>query len=409
MAPACEQIRSEFSALLDDELNSEDRELVEEHLAECAECLRELHGFKQVADAYRYHHPVKAPDDFEERLRDAMAPAPARFGQQWPAARLAAAAAIVVGIGLAYWRMSGPEPGAFQTTMRAEEPARESTADAIEPAAEADTELTQESMAQGAPPEMGESEALAGRESDTAKAKPVPGDQIAGESAAEEMAESVAKRPPEFQGGGAGFGGGGGGFGGRRSETRQRDGEMTGRGADGFGGAATNESEAAPPATVPAPPAPEPPSASEPAPQAKPPAPAPASEPAPHQLRESAAMKDDTSTTGDADTPATPSRRAELKREQPGAPADGKELEKTMPEAVSEEAVVTWREQRFSVVEGTLEQAGYDGEPLTEITLLSDAWHDILDRYPDLVDLVDGTQPVIVQLDKTWYRFKPTA
>ena len=108
MAIACEQIRSEFSALLDEELNSEDRELVEEHLSECSDCLRELHGYQQVNDAYRYHHPVKAPEDFEERLRVALDPPKENiysFSAHW---RYAAAAVVLLGVALTGWRLAGP-------------------------------------------------------------------------------------------------------------------------------------------------------------------------------------------------------------------------------------------------------------------------------------------------------------
>ncbi len=42
------EVREDFSALLDNELTHEERELVEGHLSECAECLRELDALKRV-------------------------------------------------------------------------------------------------------------------------------------------------------------------------------------------------------------------------------------------------------------------------------------------------------------------------------------------------------------------------
>ncbi|MCF6283993.1 MAG: anti-sigma factor, partial [Candidatus Hydrogenedentes bacterium] len=130
MALPCKQIQTEFSALLDDELDTEDRELVEEHLAECAECLRELHGFQQVTDAYRYHHPVKAPDDFEERLREALAPAPARHTLAWPVWKFAAAAVVLLGISLSLWRMTDRDGDMLQLTKNMPEVASEALTDA---------------------------------------------------------------------------------------------------------------------------------------------------------------------------------------------------------------------------------------------------------------------------------------
>lgn len=109
MALECEHIRNEFSALLDNELNPEDRELVEEHLSDCSDCLRELHGYKLVSDRYRYHHPVKAPDDFEARFHAAIAPI--GKARTWPRpgwTALAAAAGLALVTGLVVWRAQSP-------------------------------------------------------------------------------------------------------------------------------------------------------------------------------------------------------------------------------------------------------------------------------------------------------------
>ncbi len=100
------EVREEFSALLDDELTLEERERVEGHLAECAECLRELDALKQVDVAYGGLSTVNAPEDFEEGVRQAIRPRtrwfPALGGARparWlrPAAAMAAVLLAMIG------------------------------------------------------------------------------------------------------------------------------------------------------------------------------------------------------------------------------------------------------------------------------------------------------------------------
>ena len=68
----CMEIREDFSALLDDELTLEERELVEGHLSECAECLRELDALKRVDVAYSALSRMKAPEGLEEGVRQGI-------------------------------------------------------------------------------------------------------------------------------------------------------------------------------------------------------------------------------------------------------------------------------------------------------------------------------------------------
>lgn len=102
----CQHIRDAFSPLLDGELDTETRETVEAHLAECAECLRELHGFKQVVELYARLPLQKAPEELEARIRRAIRPPAtvpldkarrARRMRLWP---LAAAALLLLCMGL---------------------------------------------------------------------------------------------------------------------------------------------------------------------------------------------------------------------------------------------------------------------------------------------------------------------
>ena len=100
------EIREDFSALLDGELTLEERELVEGHLSECAECLRELDALKQVDVAYSALSQMKAPEDFEEGVREAIRPRTLRFpalgegrSMRWmrPVAAIAALVLVMFG------------------------------------------------------------------------------------------------------------------------------------------------------------------------------------------------------------------------------------------------------------------------------------------------------------------------
>ncbi len=70
----CNDIRENFSALLDDELSSEEREHVENHLAQCSECLRALDGLQRVDGLYQALPEVDAPDHLSDAVREALRP-----------------------------------------------------------------------------------------------------------------------------------------------------------------------------------------------------------------------------------------------------------------------------------------------------------------------------------------------
>ena len=75
----CEEVRDEFSALLDGELSSEELEAVEAHLSQCADCLRVLDGMKQVDNLFTGMENVRAPEDFEDRVLRTVRPKLLRF------------------------------------------------------------------------------------------------------------------------------------------------------------------------------------------------------------------------------------------------------------------------------------------------------------------------------------------
>ncbi len=68
----CIEAREEFSALLDGELEIENQDGLEQHLAECSECLRELDSLKKVSDAYETLPNLEAPDDLFEEIQHDM-------------------------------------------------------------------------------------------------------------------------------------------------------------------------------------------------------------------------------------------------------------------------------------------------------------------------------------------------
>ncbi|MDK1022370.1 MAG: zf-HC2 domain-containing protein, partial [Candidatus Hydrogenedentes bacterium] len=138
----CMEVREDFSALLDDELTLEEREQIEGHLSECAECLRELDALKQVDVAYGALSTVKAPEDFEEGVRQAIRPRalwfPALGGARsarWmrPAAVMAALLLVMFG---ALYVLRPAEPESFQIAkvLEDETQALEAERDVFSPA-----------------------------------------------------------------------------------------------------------------------------------------------------------------------------------------------------------------------------------------------------------------------------------
>lgn len=66
----CQEVREEFSALLDGELAVDEQDGVEQHLSGCAECLRELDGLKRVNDLYDGLPAVNAPEEFTIKVTE---------------------------------------------------------------------------------------------------------------------------------------------------------------------------------------------------------------------------------------------------------------------------------------------------------------------------------------------------
>lgn len=370
----CDHIRNEFSALLDNELNPEDRELVEEHLSECSECLRELHGYKVVSDAYRFHHPVKAPDDFEARFHAAIAPISRHRSIAWQRWGIALAAGFTVFGGVALWqarsqmeRAAMPELAQSMATDRAA--TAQSAPDAEPPQA----------LAFSAPESTETSNAMMDRVAPVGERSHEP--EVALKSSRSKLESEPSTARDGIAGGAGGFGGGGEGVGSliqeslpaspahdekARSSMDDADREIA-LNSD-VGRTSENLESPAPPASAP----------------------------------DSVAPAVETEGEEKADRPLAKAMASEPPK-----------YEETSPErlALSTMAVpqsFLWRELTFTLTDGIWQQAGHGNEAITPVAIPSSAWNTLLDQYPDLTKLCDRDEPVLVKLADTWYQFTRT-
>ncbi len=385
----CDHIRNEFSALLDNELNPEDRELVEEHLSDCSECLRELHGYKVVSDAYRYHHPVKAPEDFEARFHAAIAPIGRKRGFVWQRWGLAAAAGFILVAGLTFWQSRATLMQSATSELALSSPAGRASAPEAAPAADAPQTLMLEAPAEGAAPDVMMQESAA----TSVEAAPAPVqesldasgtgpalDGIASTAAVESEAglkgEDKAKVAAAPETGGGGFGGGGGGFGG----------VVMPKAAP----AAAPEAVASTPVETPAP------------------------EMARRTASDTVALK---SAPAESDEAALGVATREKEERAVSRSAMRSQTTESAPAEVADSAIpaaappaspapvtsLRWNDLEFTLTEGTWRQAGYAGETLTKIAIPSPEWNGLLDQHPNLSALCDRDEPVIVKLGDVWY------
>ncbi|MBL7645793.1 MAG: zf-HC2 domain-containing protein [Candidatus Hydrogenedentes bacterium] len=380
----CDQIRNEFSALLDNELNPEDRELVEEHLSDCSECLRELHGYKVVSDAYRYHHPVKAPEDFEARFHAAIAPIGRKRNHNWQRWTLAAAAGFTLIAGLAFWQSQFTLKQSAISELALNSPAPESP-----PPADAPRAMRFQAPAEAVAPDVMMQESAAA----SVEAAPVPAQESLGasgtgpalneitstaavESEAGLKGEDKAKVAAVPETGGGGFGGGGGGFGGVAMPKAAP--------------AAAPEAATATPVETPVP------------------------EMARRTASDAVALK---SAPAESDQPALgvanrdkeervvsqSAMRSEATESAPAVVADSAMPAAAPPASPAPVTLLRWNDLEFTLSGGTWRQAGYAGETLTKVSIPSPEWNGLLDRYTALNTLCDRDEPVIVKLGEVWY------
>ena len=110
-----EEIREQFSSLLDGELSPEERQDLENALSQDAEMLRELAKIKQVDTLFRRMPKVETPAHFDADVRNAIRPRLLAFGRRgdsrrpiWPL--LASAAMLTLVSGLIWYMMPTQAP-----------------------------------------------------------------------------------------------------------------------------------------------------------------------------------------------------------------------------------------------------------------------------------------------------------
>jgi len=124
-------IRDEFSPLLDDELSPEARDTVETKLAQDADLLRELDAMRKVDALYRGLPRASAPEDMAERVQNQLRPesnvTPLRGRRMSRSmyASLAAAALFAVVLGGVVMRLQLETPLAEDQMAALESPVRE--------------------------------------------------------------------------------------------------------------------------------------------------------------------------------------------------------------------------------------------------------------------------------------------
>ncbi len=112
----CQDARELFSALVDDALTAAERGDLDAHLAGCAECRRELDGFRATVALLGQVEPARAPAGFVDRVLAAARPTPwyrrllrAVF-LPWPVKLpLEAAAIVLIGVSVAFLFRAAPE------------------------------------------------------------------------------------------------------------------------------------------------------------------------------------------------------------------------------------------------------------------------------------------------------------
>ena len=116
----CHDAREQLSALIDDALGDAERSAVEEHLATCAECRRELERLRGTVALLRAVEPARAPAGFVDRVLEAARPEPwprrlfRALLLPWPVKLpIEAAAIVLVAVGVVYVFRSTLEPARF--------------------------------------------------------------------------------------------------------------------------------------------------------------------------------------------------------------------------------------------------------------------------------------------------------
>lgn len=198
-------MKQEFSALLDGELTPEKRAAIEAHLAESAEDLRELDGYKRVDALFRGLPREEAPEELEKRLETELRRGPLQFTarrlhqrQVWPLLSAAAMFLLVCGTAL-YFSIGGPESPSYEVASLGKDVAQQAAveselAEEAMPAAEGAASVAEEPLPElqkVADDRMASSQGALGR----TMAKIAPADEAEYEDAAELPSESPTALP----------------------------------------------------------------------------------------------------------------------------------------------------------------------------------------------------------------------
>jgi predicted anti-sigma-YlaC factor YlaD len=96
----CEEIEILLSAYVDDEVSTEERDIVEQHLEQCSPCQSTVAAFSGVHGLYQSLDMKEAPVDFRQRVTQRLAvPNHGWLPWQWPRLAYVAALSLLIVIG----------------------------------------------------------------------------------------------------------------------------------------------------------------------------------------------------------------------------------------------------------------------------------------------------------------------
>jgi hypothetical protein len=207
------QVAELLSAYIDDEVTTDERALVEEHLATCASCVYDLATLRQTVALLVQLPQVAAPRPFTLRVSDVMPLRPARpawWRLPWVQGVVAAAAVLLCVVAVSGVLLLGPigrsgapaapAPVALQapapTGVARGEVAEEAEAIVVEKEVELEAEKMIEAPASAPPTSAAYSEEEGAREPAPVREAPAEADQANGEVAPGKAEPPPAAAPP---------------------------------------------------------------------------------------------------------------------------------------------------------------------------------------------------------------------
>lgn len=367
----CAEAQEDFSAFLDGELDPDLREALEDHLADCSDCLRQLDGFRRVDLLYGALPPVAAPSGLEASLAEQLSGKRFRLRKAagrpglWlgPAFAAVAVALVIVSVTATVLRTNTQRFEVAGAGAENEPPATVADTAAVMSQESEAPELQRQMLARAETPAAGdEADVAVERFDDTISFAPPP----------------AAPAPVESE---VAAGAGRGGIAGRiRSSIAPLEPEV----AEGAGAAPEEErlvvADAQPKAAA---------SNESPAPMAAAPL-----------VREPIAQAPMANVP-----PGVGSRqRANVAYRDSSEAAPGLVWGQSgaIPGGSAQQA-----SPLFTVGELGLVQAGYNGEATTPMKRDSDTFRALAEQYAFVAKMIDWNDPVIFKIQETWYRLAP--